>query len=273
MKNILILCIFTAILSCVSSGAHADTAAGWAAYKDGQYDRAAALFEQDNSAEAHMGACRSWLVIGGFFRQGDAMVDALHRAIDHCAAAKDMDPSLIDAQISYAVAIGLEGKRLKSPKLAKRCRHLLEEQLVVWNNYSELLAALGGWHTQVHEAGFMARLFLGARRSKAEDMLKRAVSLAPDNLAVRLEWIKFLALGKKDDRAAALTAFEAFDSLEPQDAFEAYLKLQAISLRTALQAGDKRAAEQAVDAVSAFTGIEEMKDLPTHPLAAQPADR
>lgn len=273
MKNILILFLLAATASGASFSAQADTDAGWAAYRDGQYDRAATLFEKGDSADAHMGACRSWLVIGGFFRQGEAMVQALHRAIEHCAAAKDLDPTMIDAQISYAVAVGLEGKRLKSPKLAKRCRHLLEEQLVMRDNYAELLAALGGWHTQVHEAGFMARLFLGARRSKAEDMLERATSLAPDNLAVRLEWIKFLALGKKDDRAAALTAFEAFDRLEPQDAFEAYLKLQAITLRTALEAGDKRAAEQAVEAVSAFTGIEEMKDLPAHPVAAQSSDR
>lgn len=242
----------------------ADSREGWLAYEKGDYGAALSHFDAESTPEAHMGACRTGLVIGGFFSESEAMVRALHKALDHCNAARQNAPAMVNAHISYAVAIGLEGKRLKSPRLAKQCRTLLEDHLVVWNDYPELLAALGGWHTQVHEAGFLARVFLGARRAKARHYLEQAVALAPNNVPIRLEHIKFLALGKKDERKQALAAFEAFTALEPRDAFEAFLQDRTAALQAALQADDKDAIRIAVDQVSAFNRIEEMKDLPAY---------
>ncbi|NVJ99554.1 MAG: hypothetical protein HWE25_15490 [Alphaproteobacteria bacterium] len=253
------------LLLVFSLPARADLAGAREAYRTGDYEGALKSYlDAGPSAEARFGACQTLLVIGGFFREGDAAARALHGALDHCAAAIKSDPQMIDAHISYAIGLGLEGKRLRKPSLAKQCRSLLEEHLVVWDDYPELNAALGGWHTQVAEAGFLARLFLGGRRSKARHYLEKAVALAPNNIAVRLEYIKFLALGKKRERHQALEAFTVFASLSPQDAAEALLKERAQGLRQALEANDKKAIETAVGAVSAFTGIEHWRALPAY---------
>lgn len=246
------------------------------AYREGDFHLARNLYHQDGSAAGLMGACRTGLVIGGFHEAGDKAVGTLHQAISDCASAAALGdkgtPEHVNARISYAIGIGLEGKRLKKLRYAKASKRLLEDLIVVWPNNSTLQAAIGGWHSEVHEAGFLARLLLGAKRHVAEEHLLMAIALAPSDMGARFEYMKFLARGKKDDRAMALEECDRLLALEAAGAFEYFLQQKTQEIRNALLSGKKKLLKAALGAASPFADIGDWRDLPPYPLNGEAND-
>lgn len=240
---------------------HASVADGWKAYESGDYQRARQLFLKDDSAEGFAAACRAELVIGGYFSPPVDSARTLHDALDHCDEAIRRDPAHADAGISYAVALGFEAKRAKKPGYAKAGRQRLEALLLDYDNYGILHAALGGWHAAVSNAGFMARMYLGASRKKANSHFERAVELMPGDIGVRFEFIKFLAQGKKRDKAQALEEIAILVSLTPYDAFDRFLQARAQAVADAIKAADKQALKQALAAATAFDKTASAKDV------------
>ncbi|MFC4346629.1 hypothetical protein ACFO5Q_02060 [Kordiimonas lipolytica] len=246
--------------------AHADVNAGWEAYRAGDYQKARDLFEAAGGAEGYAAACRTGLVLGGFFENGETQVHTLHRALDDCNAAIELDGDQLDARISYAVGLGFEGKRLKKVKYAKASRRKLEDLIVVSGDYGILHAALGGWHTTVYEAGFFARLALGAKRGIARQQFEKAVTLAPNDIGVRFEFIKYLAYGKKDEHKEALEEIKQVSALPAHDAFDRFLVAQARTIGAMIVAGSEDGLEAALEAATPFASIRDHKNLPAYPL-------
>lgn len=244
----------------------ADMDKGWQAYADGDYSRARQLFLEDPSAPGLAAACQAGLVKGGFFEDAATAVKTLHEALDHCKAALLLDPSHIDARISYAIGLGFEGKRLKKASYAKASKAMLEETTILQPDYPILLAALGGWHSEVYNAGFFARLALGPKRETAADHFARALALAPESIRVRFEFIKFLAHGKKSDWARAREELGILESLKPRDAFARFLKGRALVIRAALENKDKKALEEALDRATAFSQIVDSDEPAPYPI-------
>ncbi len=247
----------------------ADEAAGWQAYGAGDFASARDLFEKAATPDSLAAACRTGLVIGGFFEQGDASVASLHRAMDDCKAAISLDADHLDARISFAIGLGFEAKRLRKAKYAKASREGLEALLVGSDDYGILHAALGGWHTTVYEAGFFARLALGAKRDIARAHFDNAVALAPDDIGVRFEFIKYLAYGKKDEQQEAIKEISALGALPVHDAFDRFLIDRAQKIGAMIETGDKRGLEDALEAATAFATIRKQKDLPAYPLEGE----
>lgn len=243
---------------------------GQAAYASGDYYRARQIFKSLEGVDAHMGACQAGLVIGSFLDKGEDAVRSLHTALDNCKAAMEINPHHIDARISFAIALGVEGKRLRKPAYAKASRLLLEDLLVVSNNYHILHGAIGGWHSEVYEAGLLARLFLGARRKTAIKHLDRATELAPKDVGIRFERVKYFARGNKAAREIAIIESEMALGLKADNAFETLLLAHLKAINTALKTGRKSSIKSALRAATAFDGIEKWRDIPAYPLALKP---
>ena len=241
---------------------------GWEAYRDGNFERARELFDAAGTADGHAASCQTGLVIGGFFDKGDAAARSLHRALEACEAALAIDRRHRDARISYAIALGFEAKRVKKAGYAKASRLLLEENVRVWPDYAIAHAGLGGWHTAVAEAGMLARMVLRAKRSLAKSALEKAIALDASDIGVRYEMIKYLALGKKAERKAALAQIAETLAITAEDAFDVYLKEKLLPLRRALEAGDKKDIRAAVAEITAFNRIEEARAAAPYPLSA-----
>jgi len=246
--------------------ARADLTVGWKAYNAGEYQKARDLFEAAGGTEGYAAACRTGLVLGGFFENGETQVHTLHRALDDCKAAIELDGDQLDARISYAVGLGFEGKRLKKVKYAKASRRKLEDLIVVSGDYGILHAALGGWHTTVYEAGFFARLALGAKRDIARQQFEKAVTLAPNDIGVRFEFIKYLAYGNGDEHKEALAEIQKVATLPAHDAFDQYMIGKTKAIGAMIEAKDESGLQDALEAATPFASIRDHKNLPAYPL-------
>ncbi len=235
---------------------------GWTAYEAGEYEMARTLFLKDSSAEGFAAACRADLVIGGYFsKKPEDSAQALHDALDHCGEAIKQEPEHADAGISYAVALGFEAKRTKKPGYAKAGRQRLEALQQAYDTYGILHAALGGWHAAVSNAGFMARLYLGASRKKAQAHFDRAIQLMPGDVGVRFEYIKFLAHGRKQQRSKALEEIAVLTDLPAFDALDRFLQIRAQAIEEAILSGNKKRLRQALAQATAFETAATTKTL------------
>lgn len=241
---------FMLLASSLPSGASIPD--GWAAYEAGDYEKARTFFLEDTSAEGFAAACRADLVIGGYFSKLAESARLLHDALDLCGKALEEDPTHADAGISYAVALGFEAKRTKKPAYAKAARQRLEALQQDYDTYGILHAALGGWHAAVSNAGFMARMYLGASRKKAQAHFDRAIELMPGDVGVRFEYIKFLAQGRKQQRKRALEEIAVLADLPAFDAFDRFLQTRARAIAEAIQSGNKSRLKQALAEATAF---------------------
>ncbi|UTW55497.1 hypothetical protein [Kordiimonas sp. SCSIO 12610] len=232
-----------------------ENAVGWNEFRDGNFEAAVAASATDDSADSLTLNCRSNLVIGGFQRQGDEAISALHEAITSCQKAIDKDPDHVIARMSYAMALGFEGKRLNSPSLATKSRKQIEQILEKNPDHALANGALGGWHSEVAAAGFLARVALGARRSKAKTQFDKAVNSGTLDIPLKFEYIRYLARGKKAERAQALQEIDTLLELKPGFAFEEMVQERAKQLRPVIEAGKSKAIKKMLDQLSPFFGI------------------
>lgn len=236
---------------------------GWRDFVTGDFERARDAAAASHTANGLALACRSGLVIGGFQENGEKSVEALHRALEDCSAALHMDPHNIVASVSYALALGYEGKRLKKASYIKASRERLEHCLAHHPEDPLVTAALGGWHSAVSNAGFLARLALGGSRKEAERYFRHAIELDGRSVGTRFEYIRFLARGGSDDRAEALRQLRITLTIKPEDAAEEIMLARLAELIAPLEADDKKAARETVFRTAAFRDIADMRDMET----------
>jgi hypothetical protein len=116
----------------------------------------------------------------------------------------------------------------------------------------------------------MARMFLGGSRKKAQAHFDKAVALMPGDVGVRFEYVKFLAIGDRKERARAVEEIEALQALTPFDAFDRLLQARAKAIGEALQADDKRAFKEAFGRATAFDAVDTSGDVPPYDLDRLP---
>jgi hypothetical protein len=246
------------ILGFISLSANAqENAVGWDEFKNGNFEAAIKASATSNSVASLTLNCRSNLVIGGFQTKGDQAISALHNAISSCKRAIEKDPSHIIARMSYAMALGFEGKRLKSPSLAKKSRKEIEKILETNPDHPLANGALGGWHSEVSAAGFLARVALGAKRSKAGRQFNKAFGTGEIDIPLKFEYIRYLARGKEAERSKAIYEIDALLALKPGYAFEAMVQERAKRLRPVVEEGKSSAIKAMLEELSPFNGITE----------------
>lgn len=250
------------LMFALSSWQPADTP-GWQDFVSGAFENARERAAASHTADGLALACRSGLVIGGFQQTGEASVVSLHRALEDCSEALHMDPHNIVASVSYALALGYEGKRLKKASYIKASRERLEHCLAHHPDDPLVTAALGGWHSAVSNAGFLARVALGGSRKDAEAYFQRAIELDPRSVGTRFEYVRFLARGGKDDRKEALKQLHATLAIKPDDAAEEIMLARLAELIVPLEADDKKAARDTVERTAAFRDLADMRDMET----------
>ncbi|WP_417449089.1 tetratricopeptide repeat protein [Kordiimonas sp.] len=243
-----------------------DHTPGWAAFVAGDFSRAREEGAAAKTADGLALACRSGLVIGGFRATGKDVVLSLHRALQDCEAALEIDPHNIVASVSYSLALGYEGKRLKKASYIKASRERLEHCLEHHPGDPLVLAALGGWHSAVSNAGFLARLALGGSRDQAEQYFTRAIELDSTSIGTRFEYVRFLARGDNKERSEALTQLAIVLALPPADAAEKIMKERLAQLIPMLEANDKKGVRERVMETAAFRDIADWRDFEGYPL-------
>jgi tetratricopeptide (TPR) repeat protein len=255
-----------ALLFLIMGGWIADDAPGWPAYEAGDFLRARDAGEASDIADGLALACRSGLVIGGFYETGEAAVATLHRALDDCDKALKIDPNHKIAGVSYAIALGYEAKRLKKADYVKASKKRLEALLERFPDDAVVVAAYGGWHSAVSNAGLLARIALGGSRKEADKRLREAVALDPVSVGIRYEYVRFLAKGGRSDRREALGELKVFFAMTPRDAAEALMQERMQVLTAPLEADDKDALKDALKASAAFAGLSEVEGPEPYPL-------
>ena len=229
------------------------------AFIAGDYAAAREKGRVENSAEGLSVACRAGLVLGSYFEKGDARVGTLHGAIDDCAGALKTGGAKVDAYVNYAIGLAFEAKRINSPGLAGDTKRLLQTAVDRFPESGFARGALGGWHAQVAAQGMMARTVLGASRDEARKLLEASLKLDPGNVALQYEFLRFLALGGRNDRSEAAGVAATIAGMTPDDAFERLIQEHAARLGGALGESGK-GSEKAVEAIlketESFAGFE-----------------
>ena len=156
------------------------------------------------------------------------------------------DPDNVEAMLHKVIALGYRA-RLEKPmaaheagyaraakSLLKRARDRDPDNPWVW-------AAWGGWHAEIaHSAGsFLAGLLYGASARKARESFRRAIDLAPDNPAIRVEYAKVLLGMDRGYRRDARAVLEDASVLPARNAFEEILKGQGARLLEVMNQDDQ----------------------------------
>lgn len=243
-----------------------ESAPGWDAYRDGDYNGARQLARSAGTAEGFALACRAGLVVGGFYEQGNAAVASLHRALADCEAALEIDPANYVAGLSHAIALGFEGRRLRKVAYARASKRGIEALIARYPDNALAQGALAGWHAEVAREGFFARLVLGASRGRAERLYRKASELPTAALPLAFEHIRFLARGGRSERVLALKEAEKALAATPEDAFEVLLQQKIEAIRAAIAARDKAALKEALKEAMPFDGIGRWRGADPHPI-------
>lgn len=262
--------LFAVWLLFSSVSAHADPA-GDAFYQGAFYD-ARTLGQSTQSENGLMTACRAGMVVGGYFETGSAAVRSLHQAYEDCLKVVSMNPGHVNARITVAIITGFEGKRWQKPGLAKKSRRLLEALVAEYPDSAPAHAALGGWHSEVSAAGFLPKLYLGAKRSNARNYFSTATQKGEADFPFILEYLKFLARGDARERDLALAVARSIGEDKDLSAIDQMMIEKITALKDALISENKDTIKKAIADATAFQNIEDWRDLPPLDVSGVPED-
>lgn len=237
----------------------------WQAFVNGDYGAAIDIGRHENTAESLTIACRSNLIVGGFLIEDRSAANYLHAAIRDCVQALQLDKTYFDAQISLAIALSFEGKRIKSLHYPRKARRIIERLIQTHPENAQTYGALAAWHSQVSAAGFFARLALKASRDQAAALFEEALGHGIIDFPLSLEQIKFLAQGSTSDRKEALKLAEVLMLHPTTTAFDQLLQKRSAILFNALKSGKKSDIKSAIQHVSAFSEAADWNDIDSFP--------
>lgn len=201
-------------------------------------------------------ACQAGLVIGSYFETGAPRVATLHGAIKDCADAIVTGKAHVDAYVNYAIGLAFEAKRIFSPRIAGDAKDLLQESVALFPESGFARGALAGWHAGVVQQGVLARTALGASREAARDGFDVALKLDPKNVALNYEYLRFLAVGGKAERAKGAAVAKSIQSLPQPGAFQKLLAERAARIGAVLQSGSAKDANAVLKATEPFATVQ-----------------
>lgn len=244
----------TAALLC-SARAEASNEAS-AAFEAGDFARARAVGRIEADAAGLSIACQAGLVLGSYFETGAPRVASLHAAIADCAQAIKTGGADVEAYVNYAIGVAFEAKRVFSPRIAGDAKDLLQASISRFPNSGFARGALAGWHANVVEQGVLARTALGASRESAREGFDAALKLDPKNFALNYEYLRFLAVGGKAERARGAKLAKSIQDLPQNGAFERLLADRAAKIGVALETGSAKQAQAALKATEPFATVQ-----------------
>ena len=230
----------------------ADEAAAEAAYRDGQWERAAYEAQRLETADGYAfaaGALLARLMVEDAGAEREALAE---RAIDLAEYALQLDEDHLEARLRLAAALGFRGRYMSGwraylTRLPQRGRNLLEEVVARQPDNAWALGMLGAWHLEVARRG-------GARGLRALDAsveagmgyYSQAIALDPQSPAPR--YFEALGLAALDEPAYDRRIRELVETgrqLPSRDAFEAAILVELDEFAAHLH--DRRAAADWAD--------------------------
>jgi len=255
----------------LTAAVHADAMSAIEAFKDGNYEQARTLGLHEATAEGYTVACRSSLVIAGYYKQDKSATTELHRALSECIKALDVDPGYFEANISFAIALSFEGKRKRKTFYPKAARTLLEKMIVTHPENPLGYGALGAWHSQVSSAGLFARLALKASRKDAKAFFELSLEKGPVDFPLKVEQLKYLAVGTDDEQKQAVILANELGAEALNNSFELLLQKHAMNILAALNTGEKKTIKEAVKQATAFYNAKDWDEPNAYPKDKIPA--
>ena len=187
----------------------------------------------------------------------DLLTAAAFQTTDHAAALAQVNQALAGADqmlaanprdreglLDHAMAIGYRAKLTRAPGDAKLARRLFEQLVASNPRDPEFQLAIGGWHLDAVESGFLATTVLGAKRDLGLAAMDRSVTFGGD----RAFFKAFAAMTRirldTGDLAAARALAEAAAIAPTPTPLDRIGKRDAIAMLIPLRAGDGKAAAQ-----------------------------
>ena len=162
-------------------------------YAAGHYEEAVHAALSENDAGGYALAARATLAEE--VARDKPCLTCLIEAEDYAKRAIALDPKLPDAQVYFALSLGLEAhirgpdaaRALDYPSLSK---HAIDAALAADPKNAMALAARGGWNLAIVHGGgaLLAALFYGASLHRGLEDFNAAMTAAPANIAVRYQY-------------------------------------------------------------------------------------
>lgn len=155
-------------------------------FVEGQFLEAAALAEEDGSAEGLVLAAASLGAHGLVNLPRDDREPVYARAVEVTEAGLKRWPEDPGLLVAAATALGRYGnavgnRRAFEEKVALRSKDYLVKALEANPGFPAALAGLGGWHARLAaEGGFLAKMLMGADRSEGLRLMARAEPLVQE---------------------------------------------------------------------------------------------
>jgi tetratricopeptide (TPR) repeat protein len=208
----------------------------FAVYARGDYEQAARLGEASHTAPGLATAARA--VLADEVLRDAPCLPCLERAEALSRQAVAADPHHAFGQVWLAVSLGYQARitgavKARMKNAPAQSKAALEAAIADDPKNAYAVSALGGWHIEVVRGGgaTLASLFYGAREKTALSLFDRAVSLAPDNVAVRYQIGLSLAGFNPDKYHARLeTELKAAVAAVPVTAYEKKIQARAQEL-------------------------------------------
>ncbi len=256
--------IIASTLLLLSTPVFADLSEGWKAYQTGEYITALNTAKNSSSKEALALACLAGVAQGGTIDTGSQAVKTLHQAIFDCTEAFKVDQNNYEITTALSAVLSFEGKRKQATGHAKLALHLLGDTLTRFPEKPDSYGAYATWHSEVSAAGFFARVALGAKRDTARDMFTNGLSRGDFDIGLQLEYVKFLARGKKKEKAEAIIQADKLLAAEQTSPLDTYFISIGKGLRESLQKNDKKSLKKRLKLASMFRDIENQKSEDTY---------
>jgi len=205
----------------------------FAVYARGDYEQAARLGEASHTAPGLATAARA--VLADAVLRDAPCLPCLERAEALSRQAVAADPHYALGQVWLAVALGYQARitgavKARMKNAPAQSKTALNMAVVDDPRNAFAVSALGGWHIEVVRGGgaTLAGLFYGARERTALSLFDRAVSLAPDNVAVRYQIGLSLAGFDPEKYHARIAAeLKAAVAATPVTAYEKRIQVRA----------------------------------------------
>ncbi len=213
------------------------------AYVEGRLLEAADMGEALATSAGYAVAAQSLAVHLHFEASEEERDEVARRAIAMGEAAIDADSTNAQAYFQAAHALGRYAQGVGTVTilregLAGRIRQMLDEAIRLDPYLAEARIALGGWHADIDEAGFVARQLYGGNKEAAVVLFEQALQLEPESRVALYEYaVRLPSLDEDDGRERARAMLDKAVGLPVADAYDGFIRELAVEALEALANG------------------------------------